>query len=436
MKRTRRGKRTSRGESGQILVIAALLALGLIGMVGLVIDGGYLASQRRQGQNAADAAALAAARALFEERSVSVAQTIGREYAEANGFDTLDGNIVDVNIPPQSGNHIGDGDYVEVIVRRNAATFFIHALIPGDLGVEARGVAGISPFPEDYAIVALNSTSCRSFDQSGTASLTVTGGGIMVNSSCANNAMNKSGSGSLTVDGRIDVHGGYTDNGSGIVTPDPDEDVAWTVDDPLAGLPVPALGAPAPGSPGTAASPSTWKFTGPGTYNLQPGTYYGGLDINCSGCAITLAPGVYIMAGGGFSKQSNPTITGTDVMIYLTDCNGPADTTSCSGDGRAAPLLLTGGGTFALDPMDSGVYQGVTFWQDKLITADVSISGDNASVQGIFYAPGARIDMGGGTDLGVVQIVADKVNFSGNTAIDLEYGGFRQFEKPDVVLVE
>jgi hypothetical protein len=424
------------GEGGQILVVAALLALGLIGMVGLVIDGGYIASQRRQGQNAADSAALAAARALFEGRSVSVAEAIGLEYAEANGFDTLDGNTVDVNIPPESGNHIGDSDYAEVIVRRTSATFFIHALIPGELGVQARGVAGIAPFPEDYAIIALNPTDCRSFDQGGSSSLTVTGGGIMVNSTCSNNAMNKGGSGYLTVDGRIDVHGGYDDNGSGTVSPDPNEDVPWTVDDPLALLPVPALGAPAPGSPGTAASPSTWKFTSPGTYSLQPGTYYGGLDINCSGCTITLAPGMYIMAGGGFSKQSNPNISGTDVTIYLTDCNGPTNTTSCSGDGRAKPLLLSGGGTFELDPPDSGPYQGITFWQDRLITDDASVSGSNSAVQGIFYVPGARIDLGGGTDLGVVQIVADRVNFSGSTAIDLEYGGFRQFEKPDVVLVE
>ena len=427
--------RTLHGEGGQILVVAALLALGLIGMVGLVIDGGYLAAQRRQGQNAADSAALAAARAMFEGRSVSVAQTVGREYAEANGFDTLDGNSVEVHIPPQDGDHVGDSDYVEVIVNRHSATFFIQALVPGELGVEARGVAGIQPYPEDYALVALSPTDCRAFEQTGNANIVVTGGGVMVNSACSTDALRRSGTGDLIVDGNIDVHGGYTDNNTGIVSPEPDTDVPWMVDDPLATVPRPPLGAPAAGSLGTAADPDTWTILGSGIHTLYPGTYYGGLNINCS-CVIAMEPGVYIMAGGGFSKAGTPTITGDGVMIYATDCNGASDTTNCRGDGAAQPITLAGGGILDLSPPTSGDYQGITFWQDRLITTDFSILGDNALVQGVFYAPGARLDLGGGATLGVVQLVADSIRISGNAPIVLEYGAFRTFEAPDVVLVE
>jgi uncharacterized membrane protein len=61
-------------EGGQILVVAALFASALVGMVGLIIDAGYLASQRRQTQNASDAAALAAARIMLEQRSIGDAR--------------------------------------------------------------------------------------------------------------------------------------------------------------------------------------------------------------------------------------------------------------------------------------------------------------------------------------------------------------------------
>jgi hypothetical protein len=328
-------------------------------------------------------------------------------------------------------------NFVEVVLEQPSASFFIHVLVPGSPSVTARSVAGIAPYPQEYALVALNQTDCRSFDQAGAASVVVTGGGVMVNSQCSSNALNKSGSGSLLVEGSIDVHGGYTVEGtSGTISPAPNDYVPWVVEDPLAGLPVPELGSPAPGSPGTAASPLTWAITGGGTYALQPGTYYGGLKISCSNCTVTLAPGVYIMAGGGFTKAANPTIIGDGVTIYVTDCNGPNDTSSCQGDGVGKPVKLTGSGVLDLEPPTSGPYQGVTFWQDEQITSPFEISGDNSLVQGIFYAPGARLDLGGGANLGVVQLVADKVRISGNAPINLEYGEFRTFETPDVVLVE
>ncbi len=53
-----RGKKT---ERGQALIMIALAMVGLAGMVGLVVDGGNAFLDRRNAQNAADSAALAAA---------------------------------------------------------------------------------------------------------------------------------------------------------------------------------------------------------------------------------------------------------------------------------------------------------------------------------------------------------------------------------------
>ena len=56
--------RIPKRERGQMLVIVALGLTVLIAMAGLIIDGGMALSNRRQVQNAADAASLAGTRVL------------------------------------------------------------------------------------------------------------------------------------------------------------------------------------------------------------------------------------------------------------------------------------------------------------------------------------------------------------------------------------
>ncbi|HEX5148478.1 MAG TPA: pilus assembly protein TadG-related protein [Candidatus Limnocylindrales bacterium] len=71
------------GERGQLLAIFALAMVGLIGMVGLIIDGGDTALQRRDQQNVADAAAMAAGYAYVNEQDEVAA---ARSVAAANGY--------------------------------------------------------------------------------------------------------------------------------------------------------------------------------------------------------------------------------------------------------------------------------------------------------------------------------------------------------------
>lgn len=438
----RQAFRQSRRERGQILVMAALLVTALVGFLGLVIDGGFFYAQRRHAQSAADAAALAGARLLFEGASATSARATAQEYAAGNGYNNNGAsNTVTVNIPPLSGEHVGDPDYVEVLIDENPTTFFIHVLLSAG-SVRGRGVAGIHLFPEPYALVVLEDDACNAYNQSGSANMTVTGGGIMVNSDCPSQAMSVSGaSTSLQVDGSIDVHGGYQCTpGPCSVSPPPEENVAWTVSDPLATLPPPWPQPISPDSAGTAASPQTLRITTGPNRTLRPGTYYGGIYANCT-CTITLQdnggqPGIYIMAGGGFGKAGGANFVGDNVMIYLTDCNGPTNSAPCSGDGSAQPVTLTGNGILDLSPPTSGLYQGITFWQDEQITADFSMSGDASLTQGIFYAPGARLDITGNAQLGVVQLVVNTFRIAGSTSLSLSYGEFRTFEAPDVTLVE
>ncbi|MDZ4277974.1 MAG: hypothetical protein U1B78_02425, partial [Dehalococcoidia bacterium] len=260
--------------------------------------------------------------------------------------------------------------------------------------------------------------------------LTISGGGVMVNSNCDPDALSKTGSGTIDVeDGDIHIHGGFDVGGSGAVSPQP-ETVGFTVDDPLAGLAPPPLGAPAPGSPGTAANPDTWRKNGGGNLTLSPGTYYGGFYSNCA-CTITLQPGIYIMAGGGFSKAGGTNFVGDEVMIYVT-----TNPTNPTGDGAPAPFDLEGSGSLALSPPTSGTYQGITLWQDAAITDSFRMRGSNDSISGIIYVPGATLDYSGDTTTGAVQLIVNKFLLSGNAPLDITYGQFRDLDAPKVVLVE
>ena len=110
-----------------------------------------------------------------------------------------------------------------------------------------------------------------------------------------------------------------------------------TVGDPALG-PGPSLATcPSSGSLGTAAAPKTCGIVSQ-TVTLQPGTYYGGICVGAlssascnTGCTsgtahVTMAPGTYVIAGGGFFVCGSSTLSAPDVLIY--DTNDPSHNTS------------------------------------------------------------------------------------------------------------
>lgn len=92
--------RRRESERGQLLVVFALAMVALIAMVGLIIDGGDTALQKRDQQNVADAAAMAAGYAYVNDvDEVAAAQAV----AAANGYvDGSSSTIVNVNVGTDS----------------------------------------------------------------------------------------------------------------------------------------------------------------------------------------------------------------------------------------------------------------------------------------------------------------------------------------------
>jgi hypothetical protein len=136
-------RRRQASESGQSIVLLALSLVGLIAFVALAIDGGRLYAEKRHAQNAADNAALAAARSkCLSQDFVSVAYSMANE----NGYDNDGvGDIVTVNSPPASGPDEGDSEHVEVIIVSNFPGTLIQFFRPGGLQVTVRAVGECVP---------------------------------------------------------------------------------------------------------------------------------------------------------------------------------------------------------------------------------------------------------------------------------------------------
>ena len=131
-------KRLEGDERGQVMVFVAILMTGLISVVGLVTDGGIVFSQRRDLQNAADAAALAGAMQIDESAYRSSGQVVLDERAARE-------------VAMQYLQDEGDLDYsvqvsptgVEVSVSRQASTSFLR--IVGINGVDISARSSASP---------------------------------------------------------------------------------------------------------------------------------------------------------------------------------------------------------------------------------------------------------------------------------------------------
>jgi hypothetical protein len=140
---------------------------------------------------------------------------------------------------------------------------------------------------------------------------------------------------------------------------------------------------PVTGTTGTAASPGPCEPSG--TVTLQPGTYYGGICIGAASghdcgsniggtCSttgttanITLAPGTYVMAGGGFFVCGSSTLSAPNVLIYNTQ-----DPSNTAGSGAIDQIELNTTGSVALGPQTSGVYPGLTIYQDPALAVVAS----------------------------------------------------------------
>jgi hypothetical protein len=409
-----------RGGAVTVWLIVSLSVI--IGIVALGMDGGRMMEERRLAQAAADAAALAAATDMYLNYAAnqgtdpySTAQAIAQANALANGYAN-DGatSIVTVNIPPKSGAFAGQIDYVEVIIQANLQAGFSAVFTSQPLQVQARAVAHGAP--KRFGLLLLQPDGSDSLALSGNASVQVVNAPIIVNS---NDPLAYDIIGSATVSAsRHDLAGSAALNLTNIIGP-VHMNVPPTAD-PLLSLPEPDP------SSYTMQASSTTSISG-GSVTLQPGVYRGG--INVSGKAtVTLAPGIYVLDGGGLQVSGQADVIVNGVMLYNT------------GGSNAGSINISGRGDVTLAPPTQGPYTGINLFQARDVSQSVQISGNGAyQITGTVYAPAAPIQLSGNGTISWNTLggsfIASRLQVTGNGSFRISHAKSRP-RVPDVYLVE
>jgi hypothetical protein len=450
---------------GQVLVIFALSLTALIFFAALAFDTGLMLVQRRDQQNAADAAALAGS--YFLPSSAGRARTAANDIATANGF-TQGGTVeVEINIPPTSGG-FQSGGAIEVIIRDTRPSIFGGIMGVAGWPIGARAVAvnqdGVGA---SFAMLSLEPHECDAIYVSGNGDVTANGN-IQVNSDCPTGALRRQAGGEITVTApaaACNVHGDIRGEGPRLAC-EPNEG-APIIPDPLAGLAGPSKpGYPAdvvqvsgtldipPGCPGAVApdleatedDPLTCQF--PSSYagtvwRLYPGYYPGGIQLQ--GGTFYWEPGIYWIGGGGLTITGTGTTsisvaaggTTLDRGILLYNTENPKYSAECAAGTATSPTtmciqpIFLNGAQASIDfyPINGGPYSGLIIFQDR----DLDIPGDdmvingstsNLQLRGTIYAPlgDVKVNGSGGT-VTTDQVIAGtfQVNGAPGSQINVNY---------------
>jgi len=422
-------------ERGQALVIIALAIIGLVAMTGLAIDGGNAYSDRRHAQNAADAAALAAGLARVREDPAgtilegSAAEAAAIERAKSNGYETGDGNLVQVISPPISGDYKDDEAYIQVIIVSQVRNYFARVIGIDHMTNNVNAVVYVEPFP-DYpvlkgnAVISCSQDECPAVTVGGNSSTVLIGGGLFVNSSCDDSSHDSfevnSGTAGLTAPSLCAV-GGY-------------EDVNLNVDYISSRCrPIDCsrdiVRAPFDNQCGTSVSVDSNDPT-----RLLPGKFSDNAKSFPPSGIDELAPGVYcIDTPKGFRMTSGSLKGG---------CS-PAE--PCEG---VVFYMLQGGVDINTDNVQlyspkTDPYKGLLFSFAEGNDSDVTINGNaNNKFIGTIMAPDSAVTINGGSATEgflVTQIISNTADISGSADNKIEYYGDDSYEPeiaPRVKLME
>lgn len=187
--------------------------------------------------------------------------------------------------------------------------------------------------------------------------------------------------------------------GTGSFSPAPETGIAPS-GDPLRGVPAPVFngvtfttGDTRGGLEvrhGTAFEPLTLVVDDART--IEPGVYWGGIRV-VGGGVLTMQPGEYVIAGGGFSVYRDGEVGGSGVMIYNT-----LDPVNPNGVGGYAQFLLADSARVGLEAPGGGAYRGIVLFQDRNNLRPVELSGDSLDLQGLnggIYAARAELRLTG-----------------------------------------
>ena len=200
-------RRFAEDRSGNILMLFSLSFPVAIGLAALGSEGGSLYLKKAAVQAVADQAAISAANAFNSCTSspCSVFTIEGKGVAAAMGYvDGQNGVTVTVNSPPASGPNAGKASVVEVIVSATQPSLLSALFHPAGYVIDGRAVAAYGGGPG--CVMALDPTAPKAILGGGNATVSMPNCNLVSDSS-ASNAIDVTGSPSVTVNGACGVGG-------------------------------------------------------------------------------------------------------------------------------------------------------------------------------------------------------------------------------------
>jgi len=408
---------STKHESGQVLVLVVVGMVALIGITALAVDGGNVFLDRRKAQNAADSAALASA--LARVRGENFVQK-AHEIAALNGYNNDSAsNTVQVFSPPIEGNHVGDIEYIQIIITSRVDTFF-GGVIGQEFIVNRVSSVTRTKTPEltemiyGYAVISLTPDSdCenkKSFWLYEEATLDITGGGVYINSNNPNCALLQEGNGSIRIrDGYpITIVGG-------------------------ASIQKPQLMTPYPPSTGRTPLPYPPPFMPP--------------KVGCSKAAeIDEITGTSMRAGSWDGVFPPPDVSELGKGVYCVEDFIVGDGQHISGSNVTflvkGELRWSGSATIDLSAPKKGDLAGLLIFMPIDNISKAVLNGNrDSSVQGSILAPGAYIHINGfESPKGLhSQIIGYRIIVKGQSNVVIKYKDKENYDAitmPEVELTE
>jgi len=395
--------------NGQVLILFALASLVLTGFLALAVDVGYLLSERREVQNATDAAAMAGAIALLSGADNGVIRDHARAYAVSNGVSSTiaDASSVDITGTASLGT-------VTVEIDTPVQKFFIGAIYGGDWSVSARAVAEVvRETPGEYALMALEHDGMY---VNGNVSITVSNGGAFSNGDVGRSG----GSNAFIVANTIDAVGNVNSNGNWSAPNGFHSKRGW-LDDPLSGVQPPSPPSPVYDDPDDIENCNS-------DCTLYPGYYDSLGNINIKRTGI-FEPGLYYFFNTSLSMQNtNSRIEGQGVMFYFD-----GDTDEAYFKPKNGEISLTAP---ANSPYANGL-TGMTVWIANCTDFDSQGNGE-FYFEGVFYAPCSRTWMHGnpyGESING-QVFVGSLDVQGTSDFLVVHNGYVDVKRPEVYLTE
>ncbi len=304
------GDNMNKREHGQAIVIIAIALAAVIAFMALAIDGGRILAERRRLQNVADFAAMAAASVAAEGGDSATAIQAALDQAGINDAvdsdaGTNNSNVVDVivNYPPVGGEHVGDGQYYEVLVRTVHEPF-----LTGLLNVDTSTVAAraVSHFEVSQTIAG----------PSAVQSLTTSGYGITIGSGSTKTTLNISGGDLFSNSnvqkndrseikvkkGKLKSHGVWSNTNN--LSPAAEQNLSFNSISVVA----------APACPTNHFSSNS--YINPTTTTLNPGYYDHEIWLGVNGRNYKLNPGVYCLKNG-LVVTNGANLSGTGILLVM-----------------------------------------------------------------------------------------------------------------------